>query len=167
MNRIYDDRGFVLRNWASTAILVMAVVWGAVEVARAATGVSDETGYLFGAEFIAAAAYGAYRLIADLRDTIIRLEVDSGSGQSVATLWQPWGLRRLSAPLSELKGWRLYITMRSKMQRNYLLRVNHPAHPRPLHIELMPGKTDLAGLRGLASEAIDEFEATVGKRKSG
>lgn len=165
MTRIYDDRAFAARNWLSTAILIAAAVWGIVEIVRAAMGNSDDTGYLFGVGFLAAAAYGTYRLIADSRDTIVRLEADFGSGQSVMTLWQPWGLRRLSAPLSALKGWRLYIAVKTRMQRTYLLRVDHPDHPRPLQIEMMPGKTDLAGLRRLAGEAIEEFEANTGKRQ--
>ena len=44
--------------------------------------------------------------------------------------------------------------MKARNQRTYLLRVDHPANPRPLQIELMPRKTALDGLRRLAPEAI-------------
>ncbi len=114
MTRIYDDRGQAARNWVSMAILIGAVLWGVVEIVRAATGAADETGYLFGLGFFAAAVYGAYRLVVDSRDVIMRFEADVSSGQSVATLWQPWGLRRLAAPLDQLKNWRMYIAMRSR-----------------------------------------------------
>ncbi len=166
MIRIYDDRGFVLRNWASTAILVGATVWGVLEIVRYQTGASDSTGLLFGAGFLAASAYGAYRLFAEARDTIVRLETDSDGGQSVVTLWRPWGLQRLAAPLAALGGWRMYIAVKSRNMRTYLLRVDHPANPRPLQVELTPGKTDLDGLRRLAPKAIEDFEANTGGRRS-
>ena len=166
MIRLYNDRGLAARNWVSAGVLVVAVIWGIVEIVRAKIGASDTTGFLFGVGFLAAAAYGAYRLTAEARDTIIRFEADFGNGQSVVTLWQPWGLRRLVAPLAELKGWRMYVAVKSRTQRTYLLRVNHPANPRPLQIALMPGKTDMDGLRRLAPEAIEDFETNIGKRRS-
>ncbi len=162
MTRVYNDRGFLARSWGSMAILVMAVIWGVVEMVRAYVGAGDQTGYLFGAGFMAAAAYGGYRMWSDTRDTIARLEADFASGQSVVTLWRPWGLQRLTAPLDQLSGWRMYISMRTRNQRSYLLRVGHPANRRPLQIELMPGRTDLDGLRRLAPEAIADFEMNTG-----
>ncbi len=165
MNRAFDDRAFVLRNWFSMAILAGATVWGVLEIVRYQTGRSDSTGLLFGVGFLAASAYGVYRLMAEARDTIVRLE--TGGGQSVVTLWRPWGLQRLAAPLAALDGWRMFIAMKTRSQRTYLLRVDHPANPRPLQIELMPGKTDLTGLRRLAPEAIADFEANTGGRKVG
>ncbi len=166
MTRIYDDRGLMTRNWISIAILVGAVIWGIAEIVRAYLGMSDDTGYLFGAGFLAAAVYGGYRMFAEARDTIVRFEADDASGQSVVTLWRPWGVQRMTAPLAALTGWRMYIAMKARNQRSYLLRVNHPDNPRPLQIELMPGKTDLDGLRRLAPEAIGDFEMNIGQRKS-
>ena len=167
MTRIYDDRGFVLRNWASMAILIGAVAWGLVEIVRYQTGASDSTGLLFGVGFLAASAYGGYRLFAEARDTIVRFETNSDGGQSVVTLWRPWGLQRLAAPMAALGGWRMYIALKSRNMRTYLLRVDHPANPRPLQVELMPGKTDLAALRRLAPQAIADFEANTGGRRAG
>lgn len=164
MTRIYNDRGFVLRNWVSMAILAGATVWGVVEILRYLAGSSDSTGLLFGVGFLAAAAYGGYRILNDGRDAIVRLEADLDGGASVVTLWRPWGLRRLTAPLDQLHGWRMYIEMKTRSQRTYLLRVRHPDNPRPLQIELMPGRTDLEGLRRVAPEAIADFEMTVGRR---
>ncbi len=165
VTRIFDDRGFAIRNWISTAILVVAIIWGIIELVRAAKGMSDQTGYLFGAGFIAAAAYGGYRMLAEARDAIIRFDVDFGSGQSVATLWRPWGLQRLTVPLDALSGWRLYVSMRTRSQRSFLLRVNHPANPRPLYFDLKPGITKIDGLRRLAPEAIVDFERDSGGKR--
>ena len=167
MTRLYSDRGFAARNWASTAILIVAMAWGILEIVRAKMGISDESGYFFGAGFLAAAAYGGYRMLADARDTIFRLEADFGSGQSVVTLWRPWGMQRLAAPLDALTGWRMYIAIKTRQHRTYLLRVDHPANPgRPLHIELRPAVTPLDGLRQVAPEAIADFEMNTGGRKS-
>lgn len=165
MTRIYNDRGLVVRNWVSIAILVGAVLWGILEIVRYRSGASDSTGLLFGIGFLAAAAYGAYRIVTDTRDSIVRIETDFDSGQSQIMLWQPWGMRRLAASRGQLGEWRMYISMKTRTQRSYLLRVNHPANPRPLQIELMPGKTDLDGLRRLAPEAIAEFEMNIGQRR--
>jgi hypothetical protein len=164
--RIYDDRSFARRNWASLGILVVAVAWGVAESIRFQIGASDQTGLLFGLGFLVAAAYGFYRLYADSRDAIMRIDADLDNGQSVVTLWRPWGPQRLTAPLAALTGWRMYIAMKTRNQRNFLLRVHHPDYPRPLHVELLPGKTDLEALRRLAPEAIADFEMNVGARKS-
>jgi hypothetical protein len=167
MNRVYNDRNAALRNWGSMTVLVLAVLWGIAEIIRTQMGAEDHTGYLFGAGFLAGAAYGGYRLFIDTRDTIMRLEADFASGQSVVTLWRPWGLSRLAAPLDALSGWRMYISLRTRAQRSYLLRVNHPGSPaRPLQIELMPGKTDIEGLRQVAPEAIRDFEMNIGQGRS-
>ena len=166
MTRLYNDRGFAARNWASTAILAAAILWGIAEIVRVKMGASDDSGYFFGAGFLAAAAYGGYRMLADARDTIFRLEADFDSGQSVVTLWRPWGLQRLAAPLAALTGWRMYIAIKTRQQRTYLLRVDHPANPgRPLHIELRPAITPLDGLRRVAPGAIADFEMNTGGRK--
>ena len=166
MTRIYDDRGFVMRNWVSMAILAAAVIWGGVEILRAAKDGGDTTGYLFGAGFLAASAYGLNRILGEARDAIVRIEADSGSGQSVVTLWRPWGLHRLTGPLEALSGWRLFIAVKARNQNTYLLRADHPDNPRPLQIELHPAKPVPDGLRRLAGEAIEEFEANTGGRKT-
>jgi hypothetical protein len=167
MVRVFDDRGMALRSWLSVAILAGAVVWGAVEIVRVQTGAADDTGYLFGFGFLAAAAYGAKRLLDDSRDALVRLEVDFEGGQSVATLWRPWGLQRLAAPISQLSGWNLYISVKTRQQHTYLLRFMHPARPaRPLHIVLPPAMTALDGLRRLAPQAIEDFEIRTGRRKA-
>ncbi len=166
MIRIYDDRGFVLRNWLSMAILVGATIWGVVEIVRYQTGVSDNTGLLFGVGFLAASAYGGYRMFSDARDAIVRIEADFDSGQSAVTLWRPWGLHRLAAPLAALSGWRMYVAVKTRNQQTYLLQVNHADNPRPLHIELKPNVTPLDALRPLAPEAIEEFETRIGRRSA-
>ncbi len=166
MNPVFDDRGFVLRSWISVAVLVAAVIWGIVEIVRAQTGSSDETGLLFGFGFLAAAAYGLYRLLSESRDQIVRLEADFGSRQAVVTQWRPWGFQRLATSLDQLTGWRMYVAVRRRNQPTYLLHVNHPASRRPLHIELIPGKKTFEGLRQVAPEAIEEFEQRTGARKA-
>ena len=100
MTRIYDDRG--LRCCATGRRLRSSSApscWGMLEIVRGQTGMSDTTGYLFGVGFVGAAVYGGYRIFAEARDTIVRLETDDASGQSVVTLWRPWGLQRMTAPL--------------------------------------------------------------------
>ena len=166
MISVYDDRGFIWRSWLSTVILVVAVFWGIAELVRAQMGVSDSTGYLFGAGFIAAAAYGGYRMLADARDQIVRLAVDFDSGQAVVTQWRPWALQRLETTLDQLTGWRMFVAIKKRNQPTYLLRVNYPARPRPLHIELLPTLKAVDGLRRLAPEAIEEFEVRTGRRRA-
>lgn len=167
MVRVFDDRGMALRNWLSTGILVAAVVWGIVEILRTQMGAADDTGYLFGFGFLAAAAYGAKRLLDDTRDSLVRLEADFDSGQSVAMLWRPWGLRRLAAPISRLSGWNLYIAIKTRQQPTFLLRFTHPGRPDwPLQIVLPPTMTELDGLRRLAPEPIEDFEIRTGRRKA-
>ncbi len=168
MTRVFDDRGLVVRNWLSVAVLVAAFLWGIVELVRAQAAVSDQTGFLFGLGFIAASAYGLYRLLSDSRDAIMRFDADYGSGQSVTTLWRPWGPSRLEAPLAALSSsWRLYVAMKKRNQPTFLLQVNHPGNPRPLHIELTSATKGLEDLRRLAPEAIEDFEIRTGKRKAG
>jgi hypothetical protein len=166
MIRLFDDRGLVLRNWFSIAILVAAVIWGVIEIVRSEMGAADQTGLLFGLGFFAAAAYGLYRMLGDGRDTITRFEADFESGQSAATLWRPWGLRRLEAPLTRVTGWRMYVAVRRRNQPTFLLLVDHPGNPRPLQIDLAPNRKALDGLRQLAPEAIAEFEERTGRRKA-
>lgn len=167
MTRVFDDRGMAMRNWISAAVLAGAILWGIVEIGRTLVGVADDTGYLFGFGFLAAAAYGAKRLLDDSRDSLVRLEVDFGSGESVATLWRPWGLQRLTAPVGRLSGWNFYIAVKTRQQRTYLLRFTHPARPDwPLQIVLAPGMTALDGLRRLAPQAIEDFEANIGRGKA-
>ena len=165
MTRIYDDRGLVVRNWVSMGILVAAVIWGLLELLHALKGGGDTSGYLFGLGFLAASAYGLNRILGEARDAIVRIEVDSGSGQSVVTLWRPWGLHRLTGPLEALSGWRLFIAVKARNQNTYLLRADHPDYPHPLQIELHPARPVQDALRQLAPEAIEEFEASTGGRK--
>jgi hypothetical protein len=166
MPRLFNDRGMTLRSWISVAVLIGAVIWGGVEIMRAVTGASDETGYLFGLGFLGASAYGLYRMLADTRDTILRIEADFASGQSVISLWRPWGPVRLAAPLAALSNWRMYVSMRRKNQPVFLLMVDHPSSPRPLQIDLAGAVKDLDGLRRVAPEAIEEFEIRTGKRRA-
>lgn len=166
MAALYDDRGAMWRNWLSTAVLIGALIWGVVEIVRAQMGASDSTGFLFGIGFLVAAAYGAYKMLSDARDTIVRLEADRDGGQSVVTLWRPWGPRRLEAPLGALRNWRMYVAIRKRNQPTYLLRVDHP-FAGTLHIELRPEFKAVDGLRQLAPEAIEEFEIRTGRRKAG
>ena len=168
MVRVFDDRGMAWRNWLSTAILAAAVVWGIVEMLRTQMGAADDTGYLFGFGFLAAAAYGAKKLLDDSRDSLVCLEADFDGGHSVATLWRPWGLQRLSAPIGRLSGWNLYIAIKTRQQHTYLLRFTHPDRPDwPLQIVLPPTMTELDGLRRLAPQAIEDFEMRTGRRKAG
>jgi hypothetical protein len=133
---------------------------------RTVRGGADQTGYLFGAGFIAAAIYGGYRVLSDARDTIVRIEADFASGQALVTQWRPWGLQRLATPLDQLTGWRMYVAVKRRNQPTYLLRVDHPASPRPLQIELTPAMKGLDGLRRLAPEAIEDFEVRAGRRRA-
>jgi hypothetical protein len=166
MTLIYEDRGLGLRGWFSTAVLIGATIWGCIEILRAQAGTADSTGYLFGAGFLAASAYGAFRLFNDSRDAIVRIEADFASGQSVVTLWRPWGLKRLVAPLNQLSNWRMYVALKTRNQQTYLLRVDHPASPRTLYIELRPDTKAVDGLRLVAREAMEEYDARTGRGRA-
>ena len=166
MTRIYDNRGFAMRNWASSAILAAAFCWGLWEIWRAAHGMSDPSGYLFGIGFVGAAIYGAGRVLDEARDAVVRLETDGASGRSVIVQWRPWGLQRIEGPLDRLSGWRFHVRVGNRNQRTYLLRFELPDRARPLQIELTPTMTALDGLRAVAPEAIAEFEAARGGRRA-
>jgi hypothetical protein len=167
MVKVFDNSGVIWRSWVSVAVLTGAVIWGAIELVRVYTGASDSTGYLFGFGFLAAAGYGGQRLFLDTRDTLVSLAVDFNSRETLAVLWRPWGLTHLTAPLDRLTGWDLFIAIKTRQQRTYLLRFRHPDYPDArLQIELPPTIKDVEGLRRLAPEAIAEFEENTGRRKA-
>ncbi|HVZ15020.1 MAG TPA: hypothetical protein VG894_11220, partial [Bauldia sp.] len=122
---------------------------------HAAHGGDQSTGSMFGVLFLAGGLYSFYQLWSEQRDVVTSVE-RAEDGKLTISVWRLQGPLRLKGPFS---GWRPHVRM-SGRQRQLLLYADAADHPRPLRFELGP-KSDLAGLRAIAPEAMAEYEAMV------
>jgi hypothetical protein len=158
MTRIYEQRGFIGRQWLSMVILAGSFLYGFWELWLAAT--QPEAGNnnaIFGVLFIGASIFGLVRLMKDSGDIVASLDRD-GSGRLVASLWRPWGRLTVAGPQAQFTNWRFYIAVAKRNQATPLIRVDHAGYPRPLTIELKPDTVISDGLREVAGEAVADFE---------
>jgi len=161
MTRIYENRGFFLRQNGSILVLVLVVVYGVFELWRAFTSAGDTTGALFGVLFVGGGVWGFYTLWTDGRDVIGALDADFASRQAVFTLWGPFTQKPLAESLDGIIEWRLWVKPGTRGQRSYFLQAVTRSSPRPLQIELKRGQPIPEGLRRIAPAAIEEFETTT------
>ena len=153
MTLIYDNRSLWRRNAILMAVVVGAVLWGVWEFWHAAHGGDASTGSMFGVLFLVGGGYSFYQLLSEQLDVVTSVERDA-AGALTITAWRLQGPLRLAGPFSN---WRPHVRM-SGRQRQLLLYVDAADHARPLRFELGP-KSDLAGLRTIAPEAMAEYEA--------
>ena len=157
--RIYEQRGFLLRMRLSTGVLVLAFLYGLWETYGALTGPDTNNGLIFGVLFIAASFYGGFQLMKDFGDSVATLDRDGDT--LTATLWRPWGTLKIAGPRERFTNWRFHIVMAKRNQRMPVIRVDHPDYPRPLAMELKPGVTPLDGLRDVAPDAVADYEEAI------
>ncbi len=164
MTRAYQNPDVSRRSNLSTVVLVLIGTYGLWELWRAGSSPADSQtiDYLFGIAFVGGAAYGLRQIISDTRDLVLAFDVEPTTGNTVATLWRPFGRQRLEADRDRLTDWRFYVRIGKRNVRTFCLYVTHPDYPRPLQLELRRGLTVSDDLRRLAPEAIGEFERATG-----
>ena len=164
MTRLYANAGHWWRNTASLVIGLLAGVWGIWEIWRAMQGPAEyaTTGYLFGAAFIAGGIYAVRLVIRDAADRVMTFDQDPATGATVTTLWRPLRTETLEADANGIDNWRLYVTIGRRNAKTFFVYADHRAYPRPLQFELRQGN-DLAGLRTIAPDVVDEFERAISK----
>jgi hypothetical protein len=161
MTRLYENRGFLLRQNGSVVVLVVVVVYGVFELWRALSGTGDTTGSLFGILFVGGGIWGSYTLWTDGRDVIAALDADLATRQAVFTLWGPFTRKRLAESLDDILEWRFWVKPGARGQQAYFLYAVIRSNPRPLTIELKRGQAIPDGLRQVAPAAIKEFETAT------
>jgi len=162
MTRVYENRGFLVRQNLSIAVLAVVFVYGIFELWRAFASAGDSTGAMFGILFIGGSVWGFYTLWSEGRDVIAALDADLAARQAVITLWGPLRRKRLAEGLDAIVEWRFWVKTGSRGQRSYFLYAVTPSSPRPLQIELRRGQAISDGLRQIAPAAIEEFETATG-----
>jgi hypothetical protein len=160
MTLLYDNRGLWRRNAILIAVVIVAMLWGLWELWHAAHGGDQSSGAMFGVLFLAGGAYSFYQLWSEQRDVVTSVERDAAGALTIA-VWRLQGPLRLAGPFAN---WRPHVKLAGR-QRQLLLYVDAADHPRPLRFELGP-KSDLAGLRTIAPEAMAEYEAMVAGKTS-
>jgi hypothetical protein len=160
MIRIYENRGFFIRQNGSVAVLLVVIVYGVFELWRAFTSAGgDATGTMFGVLFIGGGIWGFYTLWTDGRDVIAALDADFAARQAVFTLWGPFTRKRLVESLDDVLEWRFWVKPGARGQRSFFLHAVTRSYPRPMQIELKRGEPVPDGLRQIAPAAVAEFEA--------
>jgi hypothetical protein len=166
MQRIYEQRWFLLRSNVSMVILVAVVVYGVFELWRAFTAeVNDPTGMTFGFLFVAGGIYAYTSVWTDWRDVAAAIDVDEGGRRLEATLWRPFRPLILDRPASDFTNWRHWVKVGKRSARLHFLMVDVAGYPRPLAIEMPLGKPVSEGLRKLAPEAVEDFEINSGAKR--
>ena len=164
MTRLYENRGYFLRQNISLVVLVVVFVYGIFELWRAFTSSGgDSTGAMFGVLFLGGSVWGFHTLWSDGRDAIAILDADLAARRLEFTLWSPFSRKRIAERLDDIVEWRFWVKAGSRGQRSYFLRVMTPSNPRPLQIELKRGQAIPEGLRQIAPAAIEEFETATKK----
>jgi len=161
MTRLYENRGFFLRQNGSVVVIALVVIYGVFELWRAFAAGGDPTGALFGVLFVGGGIWGFYTLWHDGRDVVAALDADLAGHQAVFTLWGPFTQKRLAMPFDAIVEWRFWVKPGTRGQRSYFLQAMTRASPRPLQIELKRGQPVPDGLREIAPAAIEEFEAAT------
>ena len=164
MTRIYDNSGFAMRMNISAAVIVLVMIFGVWELWAAfnAGPEAGTSGYLFGLLFIGGGIYGMKQTLEDARDMVVAFDADQAGGNGVASVWRPFVPRRIEGSLRQFTNWRFHVKIPRANMRTYVLLADHPASPRPLQFELRRGAPVSDGLRGIAREAIAEFEEQTG-----
>ena len=161
MTRLYEHRGYILRQNISVVVLAVVFVYGVFELWRAFTSAGDSTGAMFGILFLGGSVWGFYTLWTEGRDVVAAFDADLATRQAVITLWGPFTRKRFAEPLDGIVEWRFWIKTGSRGQKTYFLFATTPSNPRPLQIELKRGQPVPDGLRQIAPAAIEEFEAAT------
>ena len=161
MTRIYENRGYFLRQNLSVVVLALVFVYGIFELWRAFTSAGDSTGAMFGVLFLGGSVWGGYTLWTDARDAVAILDADLAARRVEITLWGPFTRKRIAVPLDDVVEWRFWVKTGSRGQRSYFLYLITPSNPRPLQIELKRGQAIPDGLRQIAPTAIEEFETAT------
>ena len=162
MIRIYENRGFAARMNISCLVIAGALLFGCWELlAIYQAGGDASTNVLFALLFFGGAAYAIKQMRETAFDTVVLLEADPGTGQSVATLWRPFSKKMFAGPLDRFTDWQFQT--RGGRVRTPILTAHHPDYPRPLEFELRADLAISEHLRELAPEAVDAFERRSGK----
>src|SRR5262245_59168169 len=120
MTRIYENRGFFLRQNISVAMLALIFVYGIFELWQAFGSAGGAAfGGLFCGLCVGGGAWGFYTLWVDGRDVIAVLDADLATRQAVITLWGPFTRKRIAQPLAEIVEWRFWTRIGPRGQRRY------------------------------------------------
>jgi hypothetical protein len=158
VTRIYEQKGYATRLRFSTAVLVLAFLYGCWEIYLGLSTPSDgNNNLIFGPLFALAAIYGFWRLMQDSGNVITALD-RTDDGNLVATLWRPWGTAKIRGP--GFANWCYYVALKGRNLTQPMIYVDHPQSKRPLAIELKAGMP-LDGLRNVAPAAVAEYEETT------
>ena len=163
MTRVYENRGYFLRQNISAVVLVAVFIYGIFELWHAFTSAGNSTGAMFGVLFLGGSVWGAYTLWTDGRDVVGILDADLAARRVEITLWGPFTRKRIATALDDILEWRFWVKTGARGQRSYFLYLITPGNPRPLQIELKRGQPIPDGLRQLAPLAIEEFETATKK----
>jgi hypothetical protein len=166
MTRIYENKGYARRSDISAVVLVVVVIYGFYDLWNAfGGGSSDTTAAMFGVLFVGGGLYGANTIWTEGRDQVLRLDVDFEAGRAALALWRPFRPLVFEGGLDQFTGWRYWVKVG---RRNLLTRfvvATVAGYPRPVYIELAPGKDLPEGFRRLAPEVVEEYEESTGRRR--
>ena len=115
---------------------------------------------MFGIVFVGGSLFAFRQLLEEHRDLVVTLDRNDADGTLVATVFGPFGATPLAGPVADFTGWRLYRKPVNRRTVALFILADFAGRVRPLRFDLKPSN-DLAGLRGLAPEAVAEFEAAV------
>jgi hypothetical protein len=163
MERLYDNPGFARRQNISVAVLVLVVLYGIFELWTAfSSSAGDSTGAMFGVLFVGGGLYGAKTIWDEGRDLVIGFDADLTAGRGVITLWRPFRTLALDVALDRITGWRHWVKVGKRNLKLHYLIAEAPGYPHPLQFEMRLGAAIADGLRRLAPEAVEDFEANTG-----
>jgi hypothetical protein len=155
--RIYEQRNYVIRQWISEAVLVLAMLYGAWELVASFVWPESANNAFFGVLFIAAGFYGLVRMTMDSASMVSALDYDAAGKRLVVTLWRPWGPTRIADTLDRFTDWRFYVSIVRRVQSVPQLRFQQAGRRIPFVVELKSGM-DLSGLRQVAPDAVADYE---------
>ncbi|HZP21103.1 MAG TPA: hypothetical protein VFB16_12950 [Bauldia sp.] len=168
MNRIYENKGLIRRQNIYMAVLALVTLNGIWEIYAAFTAPEgNSSGMIFGILFLAGGAYGFYQTFIDGRDLIAALDHDTNADMLTATLWRPFQKLRLASPRTRVRNWRFWVKTGSASQRGYFFFADFPDYPRKLQMEIPRGLAIGDGLRRVAPQAAEDYEAAIGANRAG
>jgi hypothetical protein len=162
---LYVWRGFWGRYIGLLIFLALVFVYGCFELWRAQTGGGDSSGVMFGVVFLGGSLFALRGVLQENRDLVVALARPPDSSDLVVTVFARFNVTEVTAPPGAFSNWRLHRKTIGRNRFAFFIHVDCSAWPRPLRFDLKPG-TDLAGLRGLAPEAVAEFEGPIAPAKT-
>ncbi len=166
MTRIFENRRLPRTSNISVIVLAVVIIFGFWDLWNAfGVGSQDPMGAMFGVLFVGGGVIGAYTIWNDGRDQAQWLDVDFDSGRGAIAVWRPFRPLVLEQDLDRMTNWRHWIKVAKRNMRTHYIVVAVPDYPRPIYFEMNLAEPVPEGLRRVAPEAVEDFEANTRRQR--